>query len=333
METKWTIVQYSGNYESEWDDFVEKKAINGSFLQERRFLNYHPKSRFCDASLLFYYKDMLEAVCPACMLEEGGEKIFYSHKGSTYGGLVVSKKIYRAELIFELIDYLEKYLKENGYTKCILKPTMNLLSRPSMDLMEFCLFYRGYKEYKEISTFINYQNYNQEVIYNLSQMKQRLVKKNIKAGVVFREFEEDNDILEFHDVLTGNLKKFNTKPVHSREELLDLKHNRISKELKFYGAYLDEKLISGTMVFEFEKYKCAHTQYLAADLAYNKLSPMSFVYYKVAELYMKKGYDYLSWGIATEDRGAKINMGLLKNKEEFGSEHIVVKSYEKQFNK
>lgn len=70
----------------------------------------------------------------------------------------------------------------------------------------------------------------------------------------------------------------------SYEELLDLKNNRLHEELKFYGAYLEGELISGTMVFEFEKYKCAHTQYLAADLQYNKLSPMSFVYYKVAEL-------------------------------------------------
>lgn len=139
----------------------------------------------------------------------------------------------------------------------------------------------------------------------------------------------DDEIVDFHHVLSINLEKFNTKPVHSKEELLDLKNNRLNGEVKFYGAYLEEKLISGTMVFEFEKYKCAHTQYLAADLEYNKLSPMSFVYYKVAELYIKKGYDYLSWGIATEDRGAKINMGLLKNKEEFGSEHVLVKSYEK----
>lgn len=27
--------------ETEWDKFIEEKAINGTFLQSRRFLNYH----------------------------------------------------------------------------------------------------------------------------------------------------------------------------------------------------------------------------------------------------------------------------------------------------
>ena len=326
MDNKWTIIQYTRKHETEWDNFVQEQSLNGVFLHQRCFLNYHPEHRFQDASLLFYYNGNLEAVCPSCMIMKNQEKIFYSHQGSTYGGFVVSKKIYKAELLFELIDCLEDYLTSNDYTQCLLKPTMNLLSNPSMDLMEFCLSYRGYKEYKEISTYINYSNYNPEVIKNLSHMKQRLVKKNIKAGVMYKELKTDEELHNFHSVLSINLEKYHTKPVHSLEELLDLKNNRLQNELKFYGAYLDEILVSGTMVFEFEKYKCAHTQYLAADLQYNKLSPMSFVYYKTAELYLKKGYHYLSWGIATED-----NMGLLKNKEDFGSEYIMVKSYEKIF--
>ena len=115
----------------------------------------------------------------------------------------------------------------------------------------------------------------------------------------------------------------------STRYLLRLKNKRFSGEIVFLGVYLDEKLVAGTMVFELPKYGCAHTQYLAADLAYNKLSPMSFLYYKMAEYYFERKFRYLSWGISTEDLGRYINMGLTNNKEEYGSEHNLIAIYEK----
>ena len=35
MELK--IVKYSSEYEQKWDEFIQKLAVNGTFLQERRF--------------------------------------------------------------------------------------------------------------------------------------------------------------------------------------------------------------------------------------------------------------------------------------------------------
>ena len=325
----YSIVEYKKDLENEWDDFVLNKSINGNFLQSRKFLNYHQEGRFEDCSLLFYYKEELVAVCPACVERENEMKIFHSHKGSTYGGIVICKKVYRTEKLLELIEELEIFLKDKNFKKIILKPSMNLLSNPDMDLMEYCLGYLNYEEYKELNIYINYQNYDSNVISNLSKMKQRIIRKCIKENVQLKELSEDCQIKDFHAILEGNLKKYNKKPVHTYEELLDLKNNRFSNEIKFFGAYLDEKLVAGTMVFEFAKYGCAHTQYLAADLSYNKLSPMSFIYYKMAEYYLEKKFRYLSWGISTEDSGRYINMGLTNNKEDYGSEHSLVKIYEK----
>ena len=110
---------------------------------------------------------------------------------------------------------------------------------------------------------------------------------------------------------------------------MDLKR-RFPDEIRFLAAFIDEKMVAGTMVFEFKKYKCAHTQYLAADPEYNKLSPMSYIYYKTAELYYNRRFKKLSWGISTEENGAKINMGLTSNKEEYGSEHNLVMIYNKE---
>lgn len=48
------IKQFRKEYEDTWDQFVEKQSINGTFLQERRFLNYHEEGKFEDCSLMFY---------------------------------------------------------------------------------------------------------------------------------------------------------------------------------------------------------------------------------------------------------------------------------------
>ena len=61
------IESYEKKYEQLWDDFVLNKSINGTFLQSRSFLNYHPEDRFEDCSLLiFNQKDNLAAVIPGC---------------------------------------------------------------------------------------------------------------------------------------------------------------------------------------------------------------------------------------------------------------------------
>lgn len=325
----YTINQYRNGDMEIWDAFIDE-SVNGTFLQKRVFLNYHPKNRFVDNSLLFYCKDKLVAVCPGCIVNENNKKIFVSHQGSTYGGLILCEQLYRTEKILALIESMEEYLKNQGVSTCILKQTMDLLTTIPSDLIEFCLGYKGYTEYKEISTYIDLKKVEGEIIKSLSKMKQRLVKKCIKEKLEFKKLESKNEIADFHRVLTINLEKYNKKPVHTVEELWDLKYNRLQNEIEFFGAYLDGQLVSGTMVFLFEKTKCAHTQYLAADLEYNKLSPMTYVYYKTEEEFLNRGYNYLSWGISTEERGCYINMGLTNSKEEFGSRHELVRIYEKQ---
>ena len=74
------IEKYRAEYEKQWDQFIQEKSVNGTFLQERRFLNYHREGRFKDCSILFFDKTNLIAVCPACEVLQDGKKTFYSHK-------------------------------------------------------------------------------------------------------------------------------------------------------------------------------------------------------------------------------------------------------------
>ncbi|MEY8324139.1 GNAT family N-acetyltransferase [Lachnospiraceae bacterium 54-11] len=328
MELK--IVKYSPEYEQKWDEFIQKLAVNGTFLQERRFLNYHACGRFEDSSIIFIENGKIVALCPACIIYAEGKKVFYSHMGSTYGGIILDRQMLRADRIQNLLEVFENFLQDEGFEKCVLKQTMDILCEFSQALLEFFLYFRHYREFKELNLYIDYSKYNGDILKNFSKMKKRNVRKCISAGFELRLIEAEGQIKEFHRILSVNLMKYNKKPVHSVEELLDLK-GRLNSEIEFYGAYLNGILMAGTMVFIYEKTKCAHTQYLASDLIYNDLNPMAYIYYSMVKLFYERKFKYLSWGIATEHAGIEVNYSLANNKEEYGSLHTINRIFEKSF--
>ena len=48
------------------------------------------------------------------MLQDG-KKTFYSHKGSTYGGIVLEKEMLRGDKFRCIYDAFETYLKQQGF--------------------------------------------------------------------------------------------------------------------------------------------------------------------------------------------------------------------------
>lgn len=280
---------------------------------------------------MFWDKDRLVAVCPACAVTEDGKKVFYSHMGSTYGGLIVSETMLRVEKMQKLLISFEAYLQEQNFQKCVLKPTMDLLCTRPQALFEFLMYFNGYRESKELNLYIDYSDYDKkDIVNNFSKMKKRNTQKCIKEGLELRKLCSYEEVEKFHAVLAKNLTKYNKTPIHTAEELMELQ-TRLGKNVEFYGAYLGDRLLSGTMVFLFDKARCAHTQYLAADSDYNYLNPMTFIYFKMAEIFAERDYKFLSWGIASGHLGCDINYSLANNKEEFGSMHSVNRIYEKSF--
>ncbi len=78
------IKQYTPDCVDEWNQFVAESK-NGTFLFDRRYMDYH-QDRFRDHSLMFYQDGRLLAVLPAHV---DGDTL-YTHRGLTYGGLVMS---------------------------------------------------------------------------------------------------------------------------------------------------------------------------------------------------------------------------------------------------
>lgn len=323
------IVRYDNNFESKWDTFIEKESLNGTFLHTRNFLNYHPEGRFEDCSLMVMNGTNIVAVIPACKIVEDGKSIFSSHSGSTFGGIVLCSNSYNISYLTEMIPLIEKYLLDKGFSEIIYKNASEIFCSKKMDLLDYFLFKNDYNQYNEVSFVIPTNELKEDITANFVYGKRRHYKYSLKQNLVFKELVDNNEVYEFHYVLCENLKKFNTKPVHTLEEIIEFKNKRLTENVKFYGVYKDNKLVAGSMVFLFGK-KVFHTQYLAAHPDFLNLYPMEFMDTNMIRVAKEQGYEYFSFGISTEDHGKVLNEGLALFKEGFGTSYSINRTYYKK---
>ena len=140
----------------------------------------------------------------------------------------------------------------------------------------------------------------------------------------------DDEIELFYDVLSDNQKKFNKTPIHSIEELLDLKNNRLKDIVQFFGVYSESELIAGSMVFCFDK-NVFHTQYLACRQDQTDTHANEFLYKHLIDEAKKSGFAKLSFGTSTLEGGKVLNKSLAQFKEGFGTTAYVNRTYRKNF--
>ena len=323
-----SIVEYRSEKENEWDAFVLNKSMNGTFLQTRRFINYHEEGKFQDSSLMIYKGNDLVAVVLACICTLEGETYFFSHRGTTFGGLVVSRSVYHATSMSEILDLLEEKIKDMGCTRCYFKQTASIFQTANTDLIDYFFYQKGYKEFTELNFYMHLDRYKEDVVSQFSSGKRRDYRYSLKHNLEFKKLETKEEIKQFYDVLQLNLKKLNLNCVHSYEDLLDLKYNRFPDNIEFYGVYYGDIMIAGSMIFLFHGH-ILHTQYLASDQEYLKLYPMDFLIYHLIRTALDKNMDIFTFGICTEEQGKVINLGLSRFKEGFGTEYCLNRSYEK----
>lgn len=323
------IVEFSEELASEWDEFVLAKSVNGTFLQTRNFLNYHPKEKFTDASLMVYQKNRLVAVVPACQIEEDGRELF-SHKGSTFGGIIIKKDCYTTERVIEIINIIDEYVGYK-YKKISFKITADLFSTDNSDLLQYALTYCGYSNYIELNTYVDLQKLPENVMNAFDRNKIRNIMKCTEHALSFKELTEDDEIEAFYHLLEINLSKYGLKPIHTVQEIKNFKHERIPDNVKFYGVFENNIQVAGGMLFVFEQANVIHAQNLSADYRFTEYSAITYLYYRIIAQAKKDGYKYLSWGISTEEQGRVLNFGLIRNKESYGSKHQLNRTYYKSF--
>jgi len=317
------ILPYSPELDKRLDHFVECESVNGTFLQTRRFLNYHPADRFTDASFALEKSGTIVAYFPGVAKEQ----TFVSHAGTTFGGPIIAKSFYTGSRIREILTEADQYLSEK-FKGVLFKVTPELFAKESPDLLDYTLEHLGYTRHTELSSYCTLHS-GVDPLENCDKECRRIFKKSEIEGIRFGNLEKTEDFETFYHFLEISKSKHNVHPVHTLQELYDLKNNRIPDHIRFRGIWDGNTLVAAMMLFLFEGTKTIHGQYIAPNPDYEKFQPTTALYVRVMREAAQEGYKQISWGISTEDGGNYLNESLLRFKESLGAKACVNVRYEK----
>lgn len=321
------IIVFDENASEKWDDFVLNHSSNGNFLQTRNFYNYHPDGRFKDASIIFMKDDRMAAVLPANEIDDG--KTLLAHQGSTFGGIVIGKDFANTTDYNWIFREMVEYFEAKNYETVELR-MHNWLYSPCdkhHELLDYYFQLYGFECRSEVGFYVDLQQIADDYESKFEKLKRRKLNKAKKQGLVFNKLCGDAQVSEFYDVLSDNMRKFGITPLHTVEELLDFKNNRLSDVTSFYGVYKDDTMIAGSMVFNFCNKKVFHTQYLASRHDYLECCPNEFLYTNLIKAAKEEGYRYLSYGTSTLEHGNVYNESLGMYKEGFNTDTYLNRCY------
>lgn len=309
---KYNIRVYKSDDYKKWNDFINQSK-NATFLFHRDFMEYH-QDRFEDYSLIIENEKDWIAVLPA---NKAGEVLF-SHQGLTYGGLVFkdSLKLEKVVLVFKAL--LEK-LYSDGINKLVIKLIPTIYCDFFSDEISYTLFLTDAKLIRRDTLAV----IDLSKKLQLSAGRMEGVNRGIKNQLLVRE---ENDFSSFwKSILIPNLtNKHQVKPVHSLEEIMQLKH-KFPVNIRQFNVYRANELIGGTTIFESKN--VVHSQYISANLTKNEYGTLDFLHhFLITEVFKDK--KYFDFGISNEEQGRKLNGGLSFWKESFGATTLTQDFYE-----
>lgn len=306
------IKLYSSEYKDAWDKFV-RTSKNGTFLFYRDFIEYHA-DRFRDYSLMFYLNDVLVALMPGHM----EDRIFYSHKGLTYGGLIMGDKTTAANVL-SIFEYLTTTFRHQGIRKIIYKAVPHIYHiRPAEEDLYALFRYKATLTSCSISSSILLSDRAK-----YSDLRKRGVKKALKNNLIVKK---TTDYSGFWQILSRNLKdKYETEPVHSLAEINYLK-SKCPRNIHLFtvGNTDSSSIIGGCLVFETER--VAHVQYVAATEEGKRLGAIDLVIDHIINTAFAHK-TYFDYGTSTENGGWHLNENLIHQKEGFGARGTVYNIY------
>ena len=312
---KFIAFEKSGLSAEEWDNFVND-SDNGTIFHTRKFLSYHPKTRFKDASLVVLKNDKLFSVLPAVEIEREKKKIYSSHSGASYGGFVYNTNLNLKDA-FELVEGLSNYSDKNKYDRIQLTLPPIIYETKYSNYIDFALVKNGFNYFKrEISSVVQLDIEEEQLLSTYRAEARTAVNKSVKKGIIVKECDVYD---EYYEILKRNLKlRHNVIPTHTVEELKKLK-KMFPEKIRLWGAFLDKKLIAGVCNFSANP-KVVLAFYISHDEDYQEYRAVNLLFYEIMKKYQEEGYRFLDFGIFTVNMDP--NWGLARFKENFGARGI-----------
>jgi len=308
------VKRYKKEDQNRWNDFI-LKAKNSTFLFHRNYMDYH-SDRFDDFSIIVEENGEIVSVLPANIKEN---KI-YSHSGLTYGGFVFKSN----SSILKNLSYLKlvlKFLNDSNVIGLVLKVLPDFYTKCSQLEIEYALFLLNAKLLRIDTALVL------DFTSSLNRKMPKGRKSEITKAKRFNVKVEETDNCDYfwNSILIPNLNsRFDVMPVHTLKEITYLKE-KFPKNIKQFHSLVDDEIVAGTTIYETET--TVHLQYLAGNEKSKRTGALDFLFYYLINYYFDER-KYFDFGIVNESDGRKVNIGMLKWKESFGSRIELHKFYE-----
>lgn len=304
------VEPYICKHKQIWDEMIANSR-NGVFLFFRDYMEYHG-DRFQDASLLFFEEQNLLGVLPA---NRKGNQVV-SHGGLTFGGVISGHNL-GASAMLELFDVLRAWLQDQGVNTLLYKPVPHVYHRMPAQEDLYALFRSGARLVRrDLSSTLDMTSR-----LPLQHGRQGQLKRGKRTFVV----RESRDYGAFMNLVSSVLtSKFSVAPTHTAQEM-ELLSERFPQNIRLFGAYRDERLCAGVLIYE--STNVAHAQYIAGDDEAKREGALECIFDELLER-RYGNVRYFDWGISTERAGQWLNPGLVRNKESYGARGVVYDVYE-----
>jgi hypothetical protein len=295
------IHKFAENDATKWESFV-RKANNGTIFHLLKFLSYHPPTRFTHHHLTIKEEDTIIALFPA--IEENHTIV--SHKGASYGGLVLKEGL-GIHKIYLAVEHLLQYFKNHGYTRLSLTQTPLIYYNNPHQYVDFALLKNGFHYRKrEITAVIPLDK--GDPLMNFHADARRSTKKALREGV---QVTISDDYKAFYNILERNLgMRHNVSPTHTLAELLRLK-KLFPNEILLFAAYLKKRMIGGVVIFVANP-RVILAFYISHDQDFQKYRPVNLLFYETIRWGRMKGFNYLDLGTFTLDMNPNWGLGRFK---------------------
>ena len=307
------IIRYTPDRKDEWNLFVAQSK-NGTFLFFRDYMDYHA-DRFCDHSRMIYADGSLYALLPA----NEADGVLYSHRGLTYGGLVMSQQC-KAAQVRDIFIELNDYLRGQGFARVVYKhvPWVYAKLPSEEDLFALSNVCHASLRSRDVASVVMLDGR-----LPFSTLRKRGIKKGLQAGLCV---SEQTDFSLYWRMLELHLEqKFHAKPVHSLDEIMLLKR-RFPNNIRLMTVCKDDVILGGTLLYDCGQ--TVKTQYIMASEEGRRHGALDFLFDNLLDRYEAEGRQFFDFGTSNLPENDDLNDSLIFQKEGFGGRAVCYDTYE-----
>lgn len=303
---------YEDGHAADWDAFVANSS-NGTVFNTRRFLAYHPRGRFRDASFWLLHKGNRVAAVPGILKEDGR---WISHGGASYGGFVLGGRRIAYDYCRDVVEASVAHARGLGAKSLSVTLTPSFYRKVPHDYLEAAMRFQGFRFLKrDITSACG--DLHPGFLDDWVNKARGATRHAMDAGleIVHRERPSKEELDSFHRILTVNRESIGAYVTHSREDL-DALYRQVPEALDFYLARHGTMDVGCGLVFRANP-RVDLIFYVAHLREHQHLKPIHLLVHRMYESAVARGVPWIDYGISTINDTLTNDGKLLAFKENF----------------